>query len=62
MVLNCSPFYVYSHLSNKREVTLTDFERKIHPPRTFQPSTFIDFLDFFPKNPTLHVYFHLLGY
>ena len=47
MVLNFSPFDVYSHLSNKREVTLTDFERKIHPPRTFQPSTFIDFLDFF---------------
>ena len=23
----------YSHLSNKREVTLTDFEKKIHPPR-----------------------------
>ena len=23
---------MYSHLSNKREVTLTDFEKKIHPP------------------------------
>ena len=23
----------YSHLSNKREVTLTDFENKFHPPR-----------------------------
>ena len=31
----------HSHLSNKREVTLTDFEKK-NP-----PSTFIDFLDFF---------------
>ena len=24
---------MYSHLSNKREVTLADFEKKIHPPR-----------------------------
>ena len=23
----------YSHLSNKREVTLIDFAKKIHPPR-----------------------------
>jgi len=37
----------YSHLSNKRGVTLIDFEKKIHPPRTFPPSMFIDFLDFF---------------
>ena len=44
----------YSHLSNKRGVTLIDFEKKIHPPRTFPPSTFIDFLDFF--HPPLHVY------
>ena len=41
---------LYSHLSNKREVTLTDFEKKIHPPRTFPPSTIIDFLDFFPPS------------
>ena len=41
-------------ISNKREVTLTDFEKKIHPPRTFPPSTFIDFLDFF--HPPLHIY------
>ena len=45
---------VYSHLSNKRGVTLIDFEKKIHPPRTFLPSTFIDFLDFF--HPPLNVY------
>ena len=44
----------YSHLSNKREVTLTDFEKKIHLQRTFPPSTFIDFLDFF--HPPLLVY------
>ena len=50
--------------------TITDFE-KFHPPQNKNPpSTFIDFLDFstlhssfirfmyqfFPKNPTLHVY------
>ena len=45
---------VYSHLSNKREVMLTDFEKKIYPPCTFSPSTFIDFLDFF--HPPLLVY------
>ena len=28
--------------------------KKIHPPRTFPPSTFIDFLDIF--HPPLHVY------
>ena len=56
---------VYSHLSNKRDVTLTDFE-KFHPTQIKNPPyTFIDFLDFstlhstfirfmyqfFPKNP-----------
>ena len=46
-------YYLYSHLSNKREVTLTDFE-KFHPPQKNPPSTFIDFLDFF--HPPLHVY------
>ena len=44
----------YSHLSNKREGTLTDFGKKIHPPCTFPPSTFIDFLDLF--HPPLLVY------
>ena len=44
----------YSHLSNKREVSLIDFGKKIHPPHTFPPSTFIDFLDFF--HPPLLVY------
>ena len=39
--------YVYSLLSNKREVRLIDLEKKIHPPSTFLPSTFINFLDFF---------------
>ena len=34
----------YSHLSNKREVRLTDCEKKK------PPSTFIDFLDFFPPS------------
>ena len=43
---------VYSHLSNKREVTLTNFE-KFHPPQKNPPSTFIDFLDFFHP-PLLH--------
>ena len=46
--------YVLSSLSNKRGVTLIDFEKKFHPPRTFPPSTFIDFLDFF--HPPLHAY------
>ena len=41
---------MYSHLSIKLEVMLTDFEKKIQPPRTFPPSTFIDFLDFFPPS------------
>ena len=45
---------MYSHLSNKRGGTLIDFEKKIHPPRTFPPSTFMDFLNFF--HPPLHVY------
>ena len=41
---------VYSHLSNKRDVTLTDFE-KFHPTQIKNPPyTFIDFLDF----STLH--------
>jgi len=64
---------MYSHISNKHEVTLTDFEKKIHPSHTFPPATFIDFLDFFhpplhvycsffQKNPTLHVYSELFGY
>ena len=44
----------YSHLSNKRGGKLIDFEKKFHPPRTFPPSTFIDFLDFF--HPRLLVY------
>ena len=44
----------YFHLSNKREVTLTDFEKKILPSRIFQSSMFIDFLDFF--HPPLLVY------
>ena len=40
----------YSHLSNKRDVTLTDFE-KFHPTQIKNlPYTFIDFLDF----STLH--------
>ena len=40
----------YSHLSNKRDVTLTDFE-KFHPTQIKNPPyTFIDFLDF----STLH--------
>ena len=46
-------YYLYSHLSNKREVTLTDFE-KFHPPQKNPPSKFIDFLDFF--HPPLYVY------
>ena len=33
----------YSHLSNKREVTLTDFE-KFHLPQKNPPSMFIDFV------------------
>ena len=46
-----SRFYCnYSHLSNKRDVTLTDFE-KFHPTQIKNPPyTFIDFLDF----STLH--------
>ena len=38
---------MYSHLSNKRRDMLIDFD-------FFRPSTFIDFLDFFPpSNPRL---------
>ena len=48
----------YSHLSNKREVTLTDFE-KFHPPQKNPPSTFIDFLDFFHP-PLLVSYIYVL--
>ena len=69
-------FSSYSHLSNKHEVTLTDFEKfhppqkKIHPPRLliFQVFstlhfTFIAFMYYvFPKNPTLHVYSSLQVY
>ena len=33
----------YSHLSNKRGGTLIDFEKKIHPPRTYPPPTFLDY-------------------
>ena len=41
---------MYSHLSNKRDVTLTDFE-KFHPTQIKKPPyTFIDFIDF----STLH--------
>ena len=41
---------MYSHLSNKRDVTLTDFE-KFHPTQIKNPSyTLIDLLDF----STLH--------
>ena len=71
-----APGITYSHLSNKRGGTFIDFEKKIHPPRTFPPSTIIDFLDFFhpplhvyyiyvlvfPKDPTLHVYSNLHVY
>ena len=40
----------YSHLSNKRDITLTNFE-KFHPTKIKNPPyTFIDFLDF----STLH--------
>ena len=43
----------YSHLSNKREVTLTDFENStVH--KKNPPSMFIDFLDYF--HPPLQVY------
>ena len=46
----CSKNHKYSHLSNKRDVTLTDFE-KFHPTQIKNPPyTFIDFLDF----STLH--------
>ena len=48
----------YSHLSNKCEFTLTDFE-KFHPPQKKNlPSTFIDFLDFFqPSTPRYVIVF-----
>ena len=42
--------YKHSHLPNKREVTLTDLEKK-NP-----PSTFIDFLNFPPSTPRLLQY------
>jgi hypothetical protein len=34
---------MYCHLSNKREVTLTDFE-KFHRPQKKNPAAFIDFI------------------
>ena len=44
---------MYSHLSNKRDVTLTDFE-KFHPTQIKNPPyTFIDFLVFPPSTPRL---------
>ena len=43
----------YSYLSNKREVTLNDFE-KFHPPQKNPPSMSTDFLDF--SHPPLLVY------
>ena len=46
----------YSHLSNKR-----DFDKKLHPPRTFPPSTFIDTLYFFHP-PLLVAVIYLLGF
>ena len=47
---NSFEFMTYSHLSNKRDVTLTNFE-KFHPTQNKNPPyTFIDFLEF----STLH--------
>ena len=50
MSMHCTESYalsMYSHLSNKRDVTLTDFE-KFHPTQNKNPPyTFIDFLDLF---------------
>ena len=58
--------FVCSHLSNKRGFMIIDFDffppskhistlhAHFHPPRTFPPSTFIDFLDFF--HPPLLIY------
>ena len=46
----------YSHLSNKRGITLIDFEKKIYPPRTLPTFTFIDFLDFFPPSMFIRTY------
>ena len=54
----------YSHLSNNREVTLTDFE-KFPPPQKNPPSTFIDFItkvsDIIaePNNDFSHSHFEL---
>ena len=41
----------YSHLSDKREVMLTNF-RKFHPPQIKSPSTFIDFITKLSNIPT----------
>ena len=35
---------MYSHLSNKREVTLTDFDKISPSTKKNPPSTFIDFI------------------
>ena len=51
---SASTLSMYSHLSNKREVTLTEFEKKIHPPCKFPSCTFIDLLDLF--HPPLLVF------
>ena len=51
--VSCERPLAYSHLSNKRDVTLTDFE-KFHPTQNKNPPyMFIDFLDF----STLHFTF-----
>ena len=41
--------FEYSHLSDKREVTPTDFE-KFHPPQKKSTHQVIDFLDLFQKS------------
>ena len=67
---------LYTHLSNRREVTLTEFE-KFHPPqKKIPPSSFINFITIYqpprlfqPPHlviwqflPPLHVYSNLHGY
>ena len=47
MQVNEKQVDVYSYFSNNREFTLTDFENKFFPLRTFPNSMFIDLLDFF---------------
>ena len=45
--IDTRPNGMYSHLSNKREVTITDFEKKFHPPHLLISYIFSTLLSLF---------------